>query len=73
MTVRLCDLKCGDKGKIISLDGTMPRLSDFGFFCGATLECAVKSPLGDPSAFLVRGALIALRREQSENILVEVI
>lgn len=72
-TVRLCDMKCGERGKIFSLGTDVPRLSDFGFLRGAEIECVIKSPFGDPTAFLVRGTLLALRRTQSENILVEVI
>ena len=75
-TMRLCDMKCGETAKIISLSNLSEkkrRLSDLGFVVGGKVACMLKSPLGDPTAYLVRGSLIALRREHSEKILVEVI
>ena len=36
------------------------RLQDLGFVPGAQVECLGKSPLGDPSAYRVRGAVVAL-------------
>lgn len=75
-TIRLCDIKCGETAKIFSLTGlgkSERRLSDLGFVSGGKVTCMLRSPLGDPTAYLVRGSLIALRREHSEKILVEVI
>jgi len=74
--VRLCDLKRGEIGVIASFSPTTKnkqRLSDLGFIVGRKVVCMFGSPLGDPTAYLVRGTLIALRREHSEKILVEVI
>lgn len=45
------------------------RLLDLGLVPGTKVLCVIKSPLGDPAAFLVRGALIALRCEDSQNII----
>ena len=73
---RLCDMNCGTRAEIISHSDSArltERLSDIGFTPGTTVECVIKSALGDPSAFLVRGALIALRRDDSKYINVEVI
>ena len=75
-TMRLCDMKCGETAKIISLSDLgekTRRLSDLGFVVGGKVACMFRSPLGDPTAYLVRGSLIALRREHSKKILVEVI
>lgn len=47
------------------------RLQDIGLIEGTKVECIQKSPLGDPIAFLIRGAVIALRLEDSSCILVE--
>lgn len=41
------------------------RLSDIGLNAGARVVCTMKSPLGDPAAYLIRGAVIALRREDA--------
>lgn len=45
------------------------RLLDLGLVPGTKVLCVIKSPLGDPAAFFVRGALIALRCEDSQNII----
>ena len=49
------------------------RLLDIGLIEGTKVENVLISPAGDPMAFLIRGAVIALRREDSKNIVVEVI
>ncbi len=45
-------------------------LLDLGFTQGAVVECLFVSPMGDPIAYRVRGAAVALRREQSGKVLV---
>ena len=47
------------------------RLMDLGILPGAAIMAELRSPLGDPVAYRVRGALIALRREQAAEILIE--
>lgn len=44
------------------------RLRDFGFVPGAQVECLGRSPLGDPAAYRVRGAVVALRRRDAQRI-----
>lgn len=44
------------------------RLQDLGLIEGTIVECLYKSPLGDPSAYLIRGAVIALRRSDAEGV-----
>ncbi len=46
------------------------RLCDLGWTQGTPVRCVRKSPLGDPVAYGVRGAVIALRRVDGKNILV---
>jgi Fe2+ transport system protein FeoA len=41
---------------------------DLGIIPGTTVECEMNSPIGDPVAYRIRGAVIALRREQAEMI-----
>ena len=48
------------------------RLLDIGFIEGTRLLCVLKNPSGDPSAYLVRGAVIALRDEDSSQIFISV-
>ena len=44
------------------------RLMDLGLLPGTVVAAEMKSPTGDPTAFRIRGALIALRGEQAANI-----
>lgn len=44
------------------------RLMDLGILPGTQLAVDLRSPLGDPTAYRIRGALIALRREQAKQI-----
>jgi ferrous iron transport protein A len=44
---------------------------DLGVLPGTVIHAEFASPAGDPIAFRVRGALIALRQEQSKFIHVE--
>ena len=46
------------------------RLQDIGLIEGTKVECVQKSPSGDPVAYLIRGAVIALRAEDSAGVLV---
>ena len=69
----LNQLKEGQTATISGLlaKGSMRRrLQDIGLIEGTEVECVQKSPAGDPVAYRIRGALIALRSEDSSNILV---
>lgn len=60
--------------KDISIHGSMRRrLQDIGIIKGTRIECIQKSFFGDPIAYLIRGAVIALRNEDSQNIIVDII
>ena len=47
------------------------RLLDIGLVEGTDVSCLQKSPAGDPVAYLIRGAVIAIRSEDSSKIVVE--
>ena len=47
------------------------RLLDLGILPGTSVEREMRSPGGDPTAYRIRGALIALRREQADHIQIE--
>lgn len=49
------------------------RLLDLGFIKDTQVKVIRKSPLGDPTAYLIRKSLIALRKEEASNLLVEII
>ena len=66
-------LAVGECATITSLQigGSMRRrLLDIGFVPGTIVECVGKAPCGDPIAFCVRGAVIALRVADSRHITV---
>jgi ferrous iron transport protein A len=73
-TTSLAGLKPGEKGVVKQLltSGAMRRrLLDIGLIEDTPVECLGRSPGGDPSAFLIRGAVIAIRSEDSADILME--
>ncbi len=70
-TGRLGDLEIGKEALIAQTpsEGDLAgRLLDLGFCKGERIVCVMKSPLGDPRAYLIRGALIALRYSDAEKI-----
>ncbi len=67
----LDQLKPGQTAAVVSLASTGPnrrRMLDLGILPGTAIEVEMVSPLGDPIAYRVRGAVIALRREQAREI-----
>ncbi len=71
----LAELAPGQKGTILQLKNTgsiRRRLLDIGLVEHTFVECIGQSPMGDPSAFLIRGAVIALRKEDAKKIMIEV-
>ena len=46
------------------------RFQDLGIITGTEIACVGRSPLGDPTAYLIRKTVIALRREDAEQILI---
>lgn len=72
--ITLNDINPGEKAKIISLNNEASmrrRLLDIGLIDNTITECVGRSPMGDPKAFLIRGAVIAIRSDDSSKILVE--
>ncbi|BBW95959.1 MULTISPECIES: FeoA family protein [Geobacillus] len=68
----LSRMKQGDRFRIANIAIPDPvlrrRLLDLGFVPGGEIEVGQKSPLGDPTAYRVRGTTIALRKEESNYI-----
>jgi|AVFP01.1.fsa_nt_gi DtxR family Mn-dependent transcriptional regulator len=69
----LSELIPGQKALINSIDVNCQgierkRLMDLGFVPGTLVEVAVSSPFRDPTAYKVKGGLIALRRIQASKI-----
>lgn len=44
------------------------RLKDLGLICGTRVTCLFQSPAGDPVAYQIRGAVIALRNCDAERV-----
>lgn len=54
-----------------STGGMRRRLLDIGLIEGTNVKCLGRSPAGDPTAFLIRGAVIALHSEDQKNIIIK--
>lgn len=73
MNLTLNDIQPGEQAIVCSLKipGSMRRrLLDIGLVEGTKVECLGKSPFGNPKAYLIRGAVIAIRNEDSKNIFI---
>lgn len=69
----LSDLEPGEGATVSKLlcEGSIRRrLRDLGVIEGTYIKCMLKSPFGDPCAYCIRGAIIALRCDDAENIIV---
>lgn len=74
MPAPLSALPVGAVGRIaaINLQGfTKRRLLDLGFIPGTKIAVLRRSPAGDPTAYHIRGATIALRADEANNILID--
>jgi len=70
----LSDLKVGELctvEKISNCGNMQRRFIDIGLIEGTTVECVGASPAKDPKAYLIRGAVIAIRSEDCAGILVK--
>ena len=69
----LWDIKPGQRARVAQLNakGSMRRrVLDIRLVNGALVECLGESPAGDPRAYLIRGAVIAIRSRDCRDILV---
>ncbi len=74
--VHLSDLDPGERGRVLGISPACRgpdrrRLLDLGVLPGTEVSVDLISPGGDPKAYRIRGALIALRDEQADRILVD--
>jgi ferrous iron transport protein A len=73
ITKNLTNLCEGESGKVASLlnKGSIKRrLQDLGLVPGTQVQCIHKSPYGDPVAYGIRGAVIALRTDDAKEVLI---
>lgn len=72
----LAELEPGESARVVSIDlachgAQRRRLLDLGVVPGTEITAELRSAGGDPMAYLIRGALIGLRRQQAAWIEVE--
>jgi ferrous iron transport protein A len=70
----LNQLPIGYSAKIIELnsDSNMRRrLLDLGFVKGSTVRSIQAAPSGDPIAYCIKGAIIALRNDDAKEVIVK--
>lgn len=69
----LSDLKIGEKGRILGIAKSLRgqqrrRLMDLGVVPGTEVEAEMEGLWKDPVAYRIRGAIIALRKNQTDKI-----
>ncbi|MFA5910210.1 MAG: metal-dependent transcriptional regulator [Vicinamibacterales bacterium] len=74
--IPLTGLPSGASAEVVALDPAFRgfarrRLLDLGFTPGARIRSDLATFAGDPRAYRLRGTTIALRREQSDHVLVK--
>lgn len=73
---KLTSLKPGEEATIAGISNACRgvarrRLLDLGFVRGSRISIDLISPMGNPTAYVVRGTAIALRKDQSRFILIQ--
>lgn len=69
--ISLNNLKINETATIDNIDNKSNlkrRLEDLGFIKGSKIKCEFSSPFKDPIAYLIKGSLIALRKDDSKYI-----
>jgi DtxR family Mn-dependent transcriptional regulator len=69
-------LRPGEDGRVLAISrrcrgAERRRLLDLGVLPGTVIRAEMRSPNGDPTAYRIRDALIALRAEQADFIRIE--
>lgn len=69
-------LEIGKKASVISVNSDeliKRRLLDMGLVENSIVECILESPFKDPRAYLIKGALVAIRNDDAKKIVVRCI
>lgn len=72
--MKLTELKKGEAAiisKIENIGELKRRLHDFGINSGEVIKFKRNAPLGDPQQYCVKGNNVAIRKEDAQNIIVE--
>lgn len=67
----LCALREGESAFVTEVrapSAMRRRLLDIGLIPGTKVTCMGRSPAGDPAAYLIRGAVIALRGSDAAGV-----
>lgn len=73
---RLSSLDLGGRARVVGLSPVLRgaerrRMLDLGLLPGTEVSAEIRSPGGDPTGYRIRGAVIALRREQADQVRIE--
>lgn len=64
----LCVGECGRVAELLCEGSIRRRFLDIGLAPGTEVICVGRSPFGDPSAYIVRGSEIAIRKSDAHGI-----
>jgi len=68
------DLQIGEKARVkrVAPGGIAERrFREVGLIEGTTVECVLRSPFGDPAAYLIRGSVTAIRDQDAKRVAVD--
>ena len=68
----LASLSEGESAFVLSLKSESAmrrRLMDIGLIEGTHVTCLKRAPFGDPAAYLIRGAVIAIRSKDAAEVI----
>ena len=73
---KLSDLKIGESGKVIAISKAIRgqqrrRLLDLGIVPGTRIKAEIESLGGDPTGYRVKGATIAIRKNQASQVFIK--
>lgn len=69
----LSEISVGERAEVKELRshrGIRARLIDLGLVPETVVECVGISPSGDPRAYLIRGAVVAIRKRDARDIII---
>ena len=70
----LVDIPVGGSARVVNIltiGANRRRLLDLGLVPDSIIKVIRRSPAGNPTAYLIKGTLIALRNEDARQILVD--
>lgn len=73
--ISLDKLNINDKAKVINIDNKCNlkrRFEDLGIVKGSIIKCEFKSIFNDPIAYLIKGSIISIRKNDSKYIMVKI-